>query len=70
MQFPRWMNGHTDDDRKAILDQMRKIIEDEGHVFLPADPDWRELVYGNWAGLGGNRAELKAIFDEADATMG
>jgi len=65
-QFPHWMNGHTDRDHQAILQEMRDILKTEGEVLIPSDETWREMVLESWHEIGGRREDLLAIFREAD----
>jgi hypothetical protein len=65
-QFPRWMNGYTDEDRAAILREMAEVIEGEEKIFIPADETWREMVLESWDRIGGRRGDMLALFRQAD----
>jgi hypothetical protein len=65
-QFPHWMNGYTDKDHQAILQEMRDILKTEGQVLIPADETWREMVLESWDQIGGRRADMMAFFRQAD----
>jgi arylsulfatase len=66
MQFPRWMNGTTDEDRAAILREMTDVIEAEERPHIPVDAVWREMVLASWAAIGGQRADMLDVFGKAD----
>ncbi len=69
-QYPRWMNGYTDEDFAAMLQEMRDIIAGEEDIYIPTDEEWRERVMNSWAAIGGDRRALSDVLSEADALRG
>ena len=65
-QYPRWMNGYTEEDHDAILQEMQDVIDAEGTVYIPEDEAWREMVLGAWEAIGGDRFDLLKLLAEAD----
>jgi hypothetical protein len=64
------MNGYREEDRAAILEEMRDVLASEGDVHIPRDEEWRDRVLNAWAAIGGDRSELSAVLTEADALGG
>jgi hypothetical protein len=60
------MNGYRDEDHRAILGEMRDILQTEGEVLIPADETWREMVLEAWDEIGGRREDLLALFRQID----
>jgi arylsulfatase A-like enzyme len=63
-QFPRWMNGYSGADHEAILREMRDVIASAADPYIPSNEAWREQVLGAWEEIGGQRADMVAVFDE------
>lgn len=64
-QYPPWMVGHSAADRSAILDEMRDCLREET-AYICREPEWRADAIAAWEKLGGQAAELQAIFAAAD----
>jgi arylsulfatase A-like enzyme len=65
MQFPKWMKPLTQDDRDAVLAEMRHCLSQEtAHIF--GGPEYRQYTLWGWEHIGGDPAQLQELFDQAD----
>jgi arylsulfatase A-like enzyme len=66
MQFPKWPCPITDEDRQAMLAEMRHCLS-QPTARVYADDDYRQYTIWGWEHVGGDPAAIQALFDQADA---
>ncbi|MBS3762128.1 MAG: sulfatase-like hydrolase/transferase [Planctomycetes bacterium] len=64
-QFPQWMDGYSQDDLRAIAEEMSDCLKNEG-INLFSDPEWRSRAKEEWTKRGGDPAVYEELFQQID----
>ena len=68
-QFPRWMNGYSQEDLARIAEEMVDSATSE-YAFICREPEWRADAAKTWQGIGGDPEVYETLFRDVDGERG